>query len=57
MQIEPEYAGNRLLDLLAKSDSIDSDVAATLAALQQFIGTSELVDDTTIASVEIGDTR
>ena len=47
------FGRDRLLDLLAESDSIDSDVANALAALQGFIGGSDLADDTTIASVEV----
>ena len=48
-----EFGRDRLLGLLAQSESIESDVINSLAALRQFIGESDLADDTTIASVEV----
>ncbi len=52
---ENEQFGNtRLCDVIARSDSIQDDVAQAFTALEQFTGSSSFSDDTTIASIEVG---
>ena len=51
---ENERFGNtRLRDVIGGSGSIDDDVAGIFAALEEFTGSSNFADDTTIASIEV----